>query len=572
MGNIITTSSDDRRFKDSILANEIKKIITDQTSVYRNKPIKIHVAKACCRDVIRPGISKEQNNVVSIAFPRAVDPNDTRCKTNGICLETSYVGYQIDDDRGKYCGDDKNPGLAGYQFSTLRGGGNNSVCDSFMMDYCAKTLYDQGCLKMGTNSAGTVVPQFANSSQNKMCWDVENKMNYGPPECHCLNSLFGPNLNTWPAREMDDNNKNPYGLEGRYTSGDNNFSKYSLNIFKADKPKQFPRVLDARCAVRASGGDSSRSKAYTLAQDDNGNVSICLNQINITDSDIKNANFEDIKQENNCGGPPAASQPPSSDNIPVNNDQKVDAEKKAAADKKILDDAAAAKKKADDDAAAAKALLEAKAKADADAVAAIKAKTEADLAAAKAKADADAAVAKAKADVAKAQADAAVAIAKAKTDADVSAANAAVAAAVKAKTDADEAAVKAKNDADSAANAKTNAESATKSNEPTSFKSNDAAIINPKSNDEASIMKLKADADAAAIKAKADAAVIKAKADADAALVKSRALAEAETDAANQTNKNRMMIGGGILLVLIIFIIIFFMSGKSKPVKINDDE
>ena len=520
MGNIITTSPDDKRFKDSLLANEIKKIITEQSSVYRNKPIKIHVAKACCRDVIRPGIKNEQNNVVSIAFPKALDPSDERCKTKGICLDTSYVGYQIDDERAKYCGDDKTTGIAGYQFSTLRGGGSNSICDNFMMDYCAKTLYDQGCLKMGTNSAGTTVPQFANSSQNKMCWDVENKMNYGPPECHCLNSLFGPNLNTWPAREMDDNNKNPYGLEGRYTSADNNFSKYTLNIFKADKPKQFPRVLDARCAIRASGGDSSRSKAYTLAQDDNGNVSICLNQINISDSDIKNANFEDIKQENNCGGPPAAAQPPSSDSVPVNKDQQVDVAAKAAADKKILDDAAAAKKKADDDAAAAKALVAAKAKSDADAAAAVKAKADSDAAASKTKADADAAVAKAKADVEKAQADAAAAIAKAKTDADMSAST-------KAKADSDAAAAKAKADA------------------------------------EVAVAKAKADSDAAAAKAKADA---------EAAIIKSRALVEMETEEANQKSKNTMMIGAGILLVLIILAIIFFMSGKSKPVISNNDE
>ncbi len=452
MGNTITKSSDDKRFGDSLLAKEIKNIVQNQTSTYKDKEIKIHVAKACCRDVVRTDIEKEQNNVVSIAFPKPLDPKEERCAKNGVCLDTTYVGLQIAEDRAKWCGTDKDGGIAGYSFSTIRGGGSNSVCDNFMMDYCAKSLYEQGCVKMGKNKAGALVPQFANASENKMCWDVENKMNYGPPECHCLNSLFGPNLNTWPAKEIEDKTfgtKNPYGLEGRQTSLDNNFSKYTLNIFKADKPKQFPRVLDARCAVRASGGDSGRSRAYTLAQDDNGNVSICLNQINIADSNIGNANFEDIKQENNCGGPPASSQEPTTESVPVNPDQKIDPAVKAAADKKILDDAAAKKKAEDEAKAVADALAAAKIKADADAKASAIAKQEAELLVNKSKADAD--KAKADADKAKADADKAAADAKAKADVDSAKAKAdADAAAMKAKADAEATAMKAKADAEAA--------------------------------------------------------------------------------------------------------------------------
>ncbi len=446
MGNTIGKSSDDKRFGDSLLAKEIKNIVQNQTSTYKDREIKIHVAKACCRDVIRPDISKEQNNVVSIAFPKALDPQDDRCVNQGICLDTTYVGFQIEGNREEWCGNENSGGKAGYNFSTIRGGGGNSVCDNFMMDYCAKSLYEQGCIKMGTNKAGSLVPQFANSADNKMCWDVENKMNYGPPECHCLNSLFGPNLNTWPAKDIEDKTfgtKNPYGLDGRYTSLDNNFSKYTLNILKGDKPNQFPRVLDARCAVRASGGDSSRSKAYTLAQDDTGNVSICLNQINIADSDIGNANFNDIKQENNCGGPPPSAQEPSTDSIPINPDQKIDPVKKAEADKKILDDATA-KKKADDDAKAnADALNALKAKADADAKASAQAKADADSIVAKTKADADASKRKAEADSAKAKADADAIASQAKADADAKTA--------KAKYDAENAITKANEMAEASA-------------------------------------------------------------------------------------------------------------------------
>ncbi len=522
MGNTITKSSDDKRFGDSLLAKEIKNIVLNQKSTYKDKEIKIHVAKACCRDVVRPDIEKEQNNVVSIAFPRPLDPKDERCAKNGVCLDTGYVGLQIADDRAKWCGTDKDGGIAGYSFSTIRGGGSNSVCDNFMMDYCAKNLYEQGCVKMGKNKAGALVPQFSNASENKMCWDSENKMNYGPPECHCLNSLFGPNLNTWPAKEIEDKTfgtKNPYGLEGRQTSLDNNFSKYTLNIFKADKPKQFPRVLDARCAVRASGGDSGRSRAYTLAQDDNGNVSICLNQINIADSNIGNANFEDIKQENNCGGPPASKQEPTADSVPVNPDQKIDPAVKAAADKKILDDAAAKKKAEDEAKAIADALAAAKIKADADAKASAIAKQEAELLVNKAKADAD----KAKADADKAKADA-----KSKADAD----------SAKAKADADAATAKAKADADAATT------------------------------------KAKADADAATTKAKADAdaAAAKAKADAEAAIARAKAVAETLAMEAAEKSRNTMYIGGGVLLLIILAILFYVMTKKSKPTNSEDDE
>lgn len=445
MGNTITKSSDDERFGDSLLAKEIKNIVQNQTSTYKDREIKIHVAKACCREVVRPDITNEQNNVVSIAFPIAADPKSERCAKNGICLETGYVGFQIADDRAKWCGSDKEPGLAGYNFSTVRGGGANSICDNFMMDTCAKNLYEQGCIKMGQNKAGALVPQFANSAENKMCWDSDNKMNYGPPECHCLNSMFGPNLNTWPAKELNDKTfgtKNPYGLEGRQTDGYNTFSKYSLNIFKAANNQQYPRALDTRCSAASDSGSSKKSKAYTLERDKTQNMTICLNQINIADSNIGNANLDDIKQENNCGGPPPSKQEPTSDSVPVNPDQKIDPALVAAADKKILDDAAAKKKAEEEAKAIADALAAAKAKSDSDAKIALAAKEEAELLSIKAKTDAE----KAKLDAEKAAADA-----KAKADTDTA----------KAKEDADAATAKAKADADAAtAKVKADAEAA----------------------------------------------------------------------------------------------------------------
>jgi len=459
MGNTtsITKSADDKRFGDSLLAKEVKKIVLDQTSVYLGKDIKTHVAKACCLDAVKKDVSLEKDNIVSIAFPVALDPKSDRCAKDGVCLETDYIGLQIDDDRVKWCGDDKSGGNAGYHFPNTSVGGTNPVCDNFMMDSCAKSLYEQGCIKMGKNKAGALVPQYANSVDNKMCWNDTGKKMRNPPECYCLNSMFGPNLNTWPAKIIAGNSygtANPYGLTGDNIDEFNRFSKYSLNIFKADSTKQYPYSLDKTCISTVDKPGSGVSIAYRLAKDTGKTVTVCLNQINIADSNIGTANMSDINQSNNCGGAPADTQAPTTDSVPVNPDQKIDPAVKAAADKKIMDDAVAKKKAEDEAKATADALAAAKAKALADEKAALIKQQEAAALISKTKADADTSAAKAKADadlaITKAKTDAEIATAKAKTDADIATAKA-KADAVEAKLQADAAIAKAQADADTAA-------------------------------------------------------------------------------------------------------------------------
>jgi hypothetical protein len=269
MGNTLSKDEySDKRFGDSLLAKEVKKIITNQETVYLGKPVKIHLAKACCRDVVRKGIDQEVTNVVSVAFPKALSKDNPRCKTDGICLGTSYVGYQIDDDKDKYCKQGTVIGDINLAINLDKTVKSNSTCDNFMIDYCAKTLYEQGCTKMGKNLKGNIVPQFSNKQLNKMCWNEENKMHYGPPECECLNSVVGTNLNTWPARmELPPfGSDNPYGLEGTKLDTTSK-TKYSLNIFNTDSTKQYPVQLDPRCTTGSTSGDSGRSKAYLLSKD-----------------------------------------------------------------------------------------------------------------------------------------------------------------------------------------------------------------------------------------------------------------------------------------------------------------
>jgi hypothetical protein len=158
MGNALQKNNDDKRFGDTIIAQEVKKIILDQeaATTYRGKKIKIHAAKACCRGVVDPNITQNINNVVSVAFPMAVDKNSNNCKNEGKCLETEYVGLQIPEARDKWCGTGETQGIAGYTFSTLRNGDNNSLCDNFMMDYCAKNLYEQRCITTKVNPTGRI--------------------------------------------------------------------------------------------------------------------------------------------------------------------------------------------------------------------------------------------------------------------------------------------------------------------------------------------------------------------------------------------------------------------------------
>jgi len=350
MGNSITKDLNDHRFNEkSLLGIEIKKIMMDYDKpidpynpTYTN--VKQYLAKACCKDVIRPGVSNEKNSVASIAFPIAGDLTQDRCKKDGVCLETEYVGLQIDDERVKYCGKGDTIGLAGYNFSIDRDSSGNSECDNYMLDYCAKSIYDQGCITINKNKTGKLVSQFTDPKINPMCLDKDKRVNYGPPECECLNSIFGTNLNTRPAKKIGDSTGNPYGLEGTATDPENNFSKYSLNIFNQQAGTQRPRSLDNRCTVAATRGDSGRSSAYTLLIDKLGQVTICLNQINLNDSNIGNANISDLKQENNCGG---GALPPAKNDLDVEINKDMIEEGKAKLATELAEKAKADKAKAD---------------------------------------------------------------------------------------------------------------------------------------------------------------------------------------------------------------------------------
>jgi hypothetical protein len=166
---------------------------------------------------------------------------------------------------------------------------------------------------------------------------------------------MGINLNTWPARrELPPfGTNNPYGLDGTKLDLKSN-TKYSLDIFKIDSTKQYPKQLDPRCATSSKGGDTGISKAYLLSKDMvDTTTTICMNQINFIDSNITNLKMEDVVQKIDSCGPVT--------NTPTNEDTKVDptkqtsseaaakadAEVKAKADKEKADKEKADREKAD---------------------------------------------------------------------------------------------------------------------------------------------------------------------------------------------------------------------------------
>jgi len=371
MGNSLSVDQySNKRFnEENVFARTIKDIITEQEIVYLGKPVKKHLAKACCMGAVQKNLyngnkSSQPHNIVSIAFPKALNKNDERCKINGICLGVDYVGYQISGDKDNLCKQGGKIGNIDLTVNQNPDNPNNSTCDNFMIDQCAKTLHEQGCTRMGKNLKGNIVPQFANITSNKMCWNEDQKMNYGPPECECLNSIVGVNLNTWPSRRdlPPFGSNNPYGLSGTKLDLKSD-TKYSLNIFQTDSTKQYPKQLDPRCTTSSTRGDTGISKAYLISKDNQKEtVTICMNQINFIDSNITNLKMDDIKQENNCG---PMSNKQQTDDTKIDPTKQTSSEAVAKADAEIKAKADAEAKAKADAAAKAKADAEAKAKADA---------------------------------------------------------------------------------------------------------------------------------------------------------------------------------------------------------------
>ena len=233
------------------------------------------------------------------------------------------------------------------------------ICDSFIINKCAKELYDAGCLKIKKNKKGRNVRVW--NAKNRNCFDRTGNLIYGSEECACINSATGFTLNTDPSNKIkggvafENRDQNPYGLDG---TGQNGYTKYSLNVFGYDPQYQKPQLFDSRCASRvdAPSNLAGENAPYMLPSYSQKGLTICMNQINIKDSDIGSANFKNIKQNNNCGGPGKSAKPLKVEENPKERDARISKEKevsrreaerleKAAAEKAAAEKAAKEKAK-----------------------------------------------------------------------------------------------------------------------------------------------------------------------------------------------------------------------------------
>lgn len=319
MGNTLVTSGSNRNINDSILGKRIKEILKSQKIPHDDYKDGLPINKmvACCTGNAVEGASVNKNQFITINLPTALDETHIDCKDKGYCIESSKLGLQFPNTK--------------CDVNWVKG--NKGTCDRLIVNKCAKELYDSGCLKIKTNSKGKKVRVW--DSKNKNCFDKRGNLIYGSEECVCLNSATGYNLNMDPSTKIKggvafrNKDENPYGLEGpasgKYSGDNNNYTKYSLDIFGYEPQYQYPNVFDGRCAGRQASVEAGESKPYKLSSYEK-TPNICLNQINIKDSDIGQANMSNIKQNNNCGGP-TKGKPLKVEENPVERETRINKEK-----------------------------------------------------------------------------------------------------------------------------------------------------------------------------------------------------------------------------------------------------
>ena len=315
MGNqLVVSHGNNNHLNSSILGKKAKQALTNITEeIYDNEGniIKIPVNKwrACCMNTMNKKGSDDLNSFVTARLPYVL--NDEECKNTGDCLGDIKVALSIEDE-DNYC---ENLDLDGTKPLPDQGGvpkKNKFLCNKFMVNSCAKSLYEQGCLICTKNDPNDeyCTPQW--NSYNKNCFDRKSKeLIHGLDECSCINSTFGFSLNTNPSDQVKEveypkNEVNPYTIDdfdSSLTDENNRFTKYSLDLFDYPTPYQRPINFDKNCSANvASGGSyqSGSSAPYLLANYVQP-TTICLNQIKIGNSKIGEANLKNIQQNNSCG-------------------------------------------------------------------------------------------------------------------------------------------------------------------------------------------------------------------------------------------------------------------------------
>ena len=330
MGNTLIKENEGR-IKETVLGNEIRKIMMEyrDNQALGAKPMsngtypKIHLAKACAMEAVDTDIinaSRLANRFVSVAFPVAItdlknEDRKKKLKDKGILLDTQYVGFQFNGDKTTLC-TDASLGTKGFEITGGRDSTTGNIRFSgkeiFMIDNCAKQMHEKGCFLYKKISDNRWSPVW--NTDNELCFNQDDDLlAFGGPECACLNSNNGFNSNTYPSRGLANDNfngKNPYGITENTQLSSQASTIYSLNLFNYEDGQQLPKLFDTRCLAASQKGPSNgHSTSFMLVRDTPKDTTICLNQINIANSDIGRSTLANIKQNNECGGPQKGNTP-----------------------------------------------------------------------------------------------------------------------------------------------------------------------------------------------------------------------------------------------------------------------
>ncbi len=308
MGNTLTVDNeDDNRFNESVYGKTIKQILLDSKIKKNNRDIKDIRIRACCQGAITGSATAEQDSIknnptdkftaTSIQLPEFIDEVKnattkasaiTLCNnTSGSCLKkgSKYIGLQaVVNNKDEYC-------------SLANTGANitdRQSCDNYIINRCAKNLYDQGCIYVDEQKKAKF------NGLNNMCFSIDGLTTTGPPECGCLNSMTGYVLNTRPQTD-----NNPYNLTGINTSS-SSVTPYSLNVFNTTAERQYPVILDPGCkssiVSRPNNGLGYSYLTKDYEENKNKPISLCLNDLSFNNIEGQKIDINKIQLQNNCGG------------------------------------------------------------------------------------------------------------------------------------------------------------------------------------------------------------------------------------------------------------------------------
>ena len=152
------------------------------------------------------------------------------------------------------------------------------VCDTFYKHFCSYRANKQGCFNYPEGRIPSKA-KFNKDSRRCMPNNMDEKIGWIEDDCRCVNSTIGYTYNNLKPTE----------------------TPHSRNLFQVRPEHQLPQQLDESCNNFLPSVTSGTGPAYRLKQYLDTSLTLCMNQINIADSEIGQATLKNINQTNSCG-------------------------------------------------------------------------------------------------------------------------------------------------------------------------------------------------------------------------------------------------------------------------------